>query len=40
VVYFPLALSPGRYVFYCLIPHATSGTPHAKLGMFKEITVE
>jgi hypothetical protein len=40
VVYFPLALSPGRYVFYCLIPHASSGTPHQKLGMFKEITVE
>jgi hypothetical protein len=39
-VYLPLALSPGHYVLYCLIPHASSGTLHAKLGMFKEIAVE
>jgi len=40
VVYLPLALSPGRYVLYCRIPHAATGTLHEKLGMFKEITVE
>ena len=40
VVYLPLALSPGRYVLYCRIPHSSSGTLHEKLGMFKEITVE
>lgn len=40
VVYLPLALSPGRYVLYCRIPHASSGMLHEKLGMFKEITVE
>ena len=40
VVYLPLALSPGRYVLYCRIQHASSGMLHEKLGMFKEITVE
>lgn len=40
VVYLPLALSPGHYVLYCRIQHASSGTLHEKLGMFKEITVE
>ncbi len=40
VVYLPLAFSRGRYVLYCRIPHAATGTLHEKLGMFKEITVE
>jgi hypothetical protein len=40
VVYLPLALTSGRYVLYCRIQHASSGTLHEKLGMFKEITVE
>jgi len=40
VMYLPLALSPGRYVLYCRVQHASSGTLHEKLGMFKEITVE
>lgn len=40
VVYLPVAIAPGRYVLYCRIQHASTGTLHEKLGMFKEITVE
>lgn len=40
VAYLPVSLSPGRYVLYCLILQAKSGTMHRALGMFKEITVE
>jgi hypothetical protein len=40
LVYLPLALSPGRYVIYCLIVNGKSGIVHMKMGMFKEIIVE
>jgi uncharacterized cupredoxin-like copper-binding protein len=39
-VYLPLDLTPGTYVLYCLIPAASSGAPHAEIGMIRGITVE
>ena len=39
-VYLPLDLTPGTYVLYCLIPAASTGTPHAEIGMIRGITVE
>ena len=38
--YLPVVLERGRYVLYCSVPHGPTKTPHSKLGMFKEITVE
>jgi len=32
-------LTPGRYAIACFIPEAHTGTPHAFMGMYREITV-
>jgi hypothetical protein len=40
VAYLPVTMRPGRYVLYCMIPHAGSGKPHVELGMFREVVVD
>jgi hypothetical protein len=35
-----LDLTAGTYAFVCFIPDATTGQPHAALGMLKEVTVK
>ena len=39
-VYLPVALDPGEYVIYCLVPDGASGRMHVDLGMFRGIKVE
>lgn len=40
VTFLHLSMESGRYVLYCLIPHAPTGKTHVALGMFREIIVE
>ncbi|MEO8635725.1 MAG: hypothetical protein ABI587_10660 [Gemmatimonadales bacterium] len=35
-----VSLTPGIYVFFCLVPERTSRKPHAELGMIRQITVD
>jgi hypothetical protein len=38
--YLPVALAPGSYVAYCLVPDVKSRVPHIELGMLRLIQVE
>jgi plastocyanin len=35
-----LDLQPGDYAYLCFVPDATTGAPHAALGMIGELTVQ
>lgn len=39
-VYLPIDLPAGSYVLYCLVPSASTGEPHAMLGMIRTVVVE
>lgn len=39
VAYFPMDLTPGRYVMFCIVPDAHDGKPHVLHNMITEFTV-